>query len=287
MPFALAARSRAGTLAAGFNIGCRRLWLGLAAAVGLAAAAQGAEPAGPFELRAEGSFPLQYLESVIGASRQHTLTAAPYLGLTARAYLQPDLTTSIYAEGGHERLGSFRDSDNTFAGIGGNLVKHWGAISTGVAIEHTHYFDGVFGATTNIANDVALFARHVWRPNQEFRLITAVNASIRLDDAFAMQRYNYRARFDIERRLLGAWWAVAAAQIRYSDYVGSEAGRRDTRLAFVGGLKYEFNESVTARMLAGYENRASNIASKNIDKYSIGASLDFDVDFMRPDRVGR
>ena len=277
----------AGTLVAVFNIGGRRLWLGLAAAVGLAAAAQGAEPAAPFELRAEGSFPLQYIESVSGASGQHTLTAAPYLGLTARAYLQSDLTTSIYSEGGHERLGSFRDSDNTFASVGGNLVKHWGALSTGVAIEHTHYYDGVFGATTSIANDVLLFARHVWQPSQDFRLITAVNATIRLDEALVVQRYSYRARFDIERRLLGSWWAVAAAQIRYSDYVGSEAGRRDTRLAFVGGLKYEFNQSVSARMLAGYENRASNIAGKNVDKYSIGASLDFNVDFMHPDRVGR
>jgi hypothetical protein len=275
----------AGTLAAGFTIGGRRLWLGLAVTVGLAAAAQGAEPAAPFELRGEGSFPLQYVESVSGASRQHTLTAAPYLGLTARAYLQPDLSTSIYAEGGHQRLGSFLDGDNTFASVGGNLVKHWGALSTGMAIEHTNYYNGAFGETTNIANDVELFARHVWRPNQEFRLITAANATIRLDEALAVQRYSYRARFDVERRLLGAWWAVAAVQIGYSDYVGSEAGRRDTRVAFVGGVKYEFNESVSARMLAGYENRSSNIASKNVDRYSIGASLDFNVDFMRPDRI--
>jgi hypothetical protein len=38
-------------------------------------------------------------------------------------------------------------------------------------------------------------------------------------------------------------------------------------------------------MLAGYENRSSNIASKNVDRYSIGASLDFNVDFMRSDRI--
>jgi len=277
----------ADTLAVGFNIGSRELWLGLATACGLAAAAQGAEPAAPFELRGQGSFPLQYIESVSAASRQHTLTAAPYLGLTARAYLQPNLTTSIYAEGGHERLGSFRDSDNTFASIGGNLVKHWGAVSTGLAIEHTNYYDGVFGATSNIANDVLLFARHVWQPNQDFRLISAVNATIRLNETLAVQRYNYSARFDIERRLLGPWWALAATRIRYSDGVGIDTGRRDTRLALVGGLKYEFNESVTARMLAGYENRASNIAGRNVDRYSIGASLDLDVDFMRPDRLGR
>jgi hypothetical protein len=273
-------------VAAAFNISDRRLWLGLAAAVGLAAAAQGAELAAPFELRGEGSFPLQYIESVSGASRQHTLTAAPYLGLTARAYLQPDLTTSIYAEGGHERLGSFRDTDNTFASMGGNLVKHWGAVSTGVAIEHTNYYNGVFGTTANVANDVLLFARHVWQPSQDFRLITAVNATIRLNEALAVQRYNYSARFDIERRLLGSWWALAAVRFRYSDGVGSDAGRRDTRLAFVGGLKYEFNENVTARMLAGYEHRASNIAGRNVDRYSIGASLDFNVDFMHPGRLG-
>jgi hypothetical protein len=277
----------AGTLALGIISSGRGLWLGLVAAVGLATAVRSAELAAPFELRGEGSFPLQYIESLSGASRQHTLTAAPYVGLTARAYLQPDLTTSIYTEGGHERLGSFRDTDNTFASIGGNLVKHWGTISAGMAIERTHYFDGVFGATANIANDVVLFARHVWRPNQEFRLISAVNATIRMDEGLAVQRYTYSARFDIERRLLGSWWALAAMRIRYADYVGGLPGGHDTRLAFVGGLKYEFNDSVSARLLAGYENRTSNIASRNTDKYSIGASLDFNVDFLRPERPGR
>jgi len=35
-------------------------------------------------------------------------------------------------------------------------------------------------------------------------------------------------------------------------------------------------------VLAGYDNRASNIASKNADKFMVGASLDFDIDFARP-----
>ena len=45
---------------------------------------------------------------------------------------------------------------------------------------------------------------------------------------------------------------------------------------------------MSARMLAGYENRASNIASKTADKFTIGASLDIDIDFVRPrSPVGR
>jgi hypothetical protein len=112
-------------LAAGFNISGRKLWLGLAAAVGLAAAAQGAEPAAPIQVRAEGSFPLQYIESVSTTSRRHNLTAAPYLGLIATANLALDVSTSVFANGGHNELGSFRDNDNTFVSAGGNLVKRW------------------------------------------------------------------------------------------------------------------------------------------------------------------
>ena len=105
---------------------------------------------------------------------------------------------------------------------------------------------------------------------------------MRMDDAFAVQRYTYGARVDIEQRLSGPWWAFVTPRIRYLDYVGSEAGRRDTRLAIVGGLKYEINNSVDVKMLAGYENGSSNIAGKGSDKFTVGASLDFNIDFARP-----
>ena len=62
----------------------------------------------------------------------------------------------------------------------------------------------------------------------------------------------------------------------------AESGRHDTRLAILAGLKYQFNESVEAKILAGYENRASTIASRASDKFVVGASIDFDFDFMRP-----
>lgn len=69
--------------------------------------------------------------------------------------------------------------------------------------------------------------------------------------------------------------------IRFSDYVGSDAGRHDTRFAIVAGLKYAINDSVSAKMLAGFENRTSN-AGKSADKFSVGASLDFNVDLTPP-----
>ena len=268
-------------MAAAFNIGGRRLWLGLAAAVGLAAAAQGAEPAAPIQLRAEGSFPLQYSESASGTSRQHNLSAAPYLGLIGTANLAPDVSTSVFANGGHNELGTFRDNDNTFASVGGNLVKRWGVLSTGISIEHTHYYSGIFGPTTTIANDVNLFAGYIWKPNPDLKITPAVTVAMRADDAFAVQRYTYGARVEIEQRLSGPWWALVMPRVRYLDYVGTEAGRRDTRVAVVGGLKYVFNDSLSARMLAGYENRSSNIAGKSSDKFNVGASLDFDIDFTR------
>jgi len=93
---------------------------------------------------------------------------------------------------------------------------------------------------------------------------------MRADEALTVQRYSYGARIDIEARL------------RRSDYVGAESGRHDTRLAILAGLKYQFNESVEAKILAGYENRASTIASRASDKFVVGASIDFDIDFMRP-----
>jgi hypothetical protein len=276
----------AGTLAAGFNINGRKLGLGFAAAVGLAAAAEAAEPAAPIQVRAEGSFPLQYIESVSSASRQHTLSAAPYLGLIATAHLAPDVSTSVFVNGGHNELGSFRDNDNTFVSAGGNLVKRWGALSTGISVEHTHYYDGIFGPTTNVANDVNLFVGYLWRPSPDLKITPAATVTIRLDDAFVVQRYTYGARLEIEQRLAGPWWAFVTPRLRYLDFVGSEAGRRDLRVAIVGGLKYVFNDSVSARMLAGYENRSSNVAGKGSDKFTVGVSVDFDIDFTRSRGLG-
>jgi len=245
-------------------------------------AAQGAEPPPPFELRAEGSFPLQYTESVSGASRQHNATAAPYLGMIATARLQPDLSASIFANGGHSPLGSFSDNDNTFLSFGGNLVRQWGAFRAGLSIEHTQYFDDVFAEKTNRANDVNIFASYAWQPNPDLRIRPSATVAVRLDDALMVQRYSYGGRIDIERRLSGPWWLVVSPRIRYSDYAGSDAGRRDLRMAIVAGLKYTINESLGIRMLAGYDNRASNMASRNSDKFTVGVSLDFDIDFARP-----
>ena len=245
-------------------------------------AAQGAEPPLPFEFRAEGSFPLQYTESVSGASRQHNTTAAPYLGLIAAARLQPDLSASIFANGGHSPLGSFSDNDNTFLSFGGNLARQWGAFRAGLSIEHTQYFDEVFAEKTNRANDVNLFASYTWRPSPDLRIRPSATVAVRLDDAVMVQRYSYGGRIDIEQRLSGPWWLVASPRIRYSDYAGREDGRRDVRMAIVGGLKYAINESLGIRVLAGYDNRASNVASRNADKFTVGASLDFDIDFARP-----
>jgi hypothetical protein len=260
----------------------RRLWLGAVALVLAAASAQGAEPAPPVQWSAEGSFPLQSVETVTRTSRQTNNSAAPYLGLTATAHLQPDLTGSVFANGGHNQLGSFRDNDNTFLSAGANLAKHWGALRAGVSFERTHYFDDVFGPTTNIANDVNVFTSYLWKPNPDLQIRPSASVTMRLDDALAVQRYSYGARIDIEQRLWGSWWLVASPRFRYLDYVGSEAGRRDTRLALVGGLKYAINASISARVLAGYENRTSNIATKASDKYTFGASLDFDIDLARP-----
>jgi hypothetical protein len=268
----------AGKLAAGIISTGWRLWLGLAAAIGLADAVQGAEQAVPFELRAEGSFPLQYIESVTGTSRQHNLTAAPYLGLIATANLAPDLSTSIFTNGGHGQLGSFRDNDNTFVSVGGNIVKRWAALSTGISVEHTHYYDGIFGRETNIANDVNIFARYVWISSPDVRISTSANVTTRLDEALSVQRYSYSATLDIQRRMFGSWWFVVMPRMRYSDYVGSESGRRDTRLAILAGPKYVLNDSISARMLVGYESRTSNV-NRNSDRFSIGASIDVDVDF--------
>jgi hypothetical protein len=259
-----------------------RAGLGLAALVAAVTAARGAEPAAPLQLRAEGSFPLQYIESVTSRSRQNNSSVAPYLGLMATAHLQSDLTTAIFAIGGHNQLGSFADGDNTLASVGANLVKHWGALRAGISLEHTRYFDDAFGTTTNIGNDVNVFASYLWKPNPGLQIRPSATLAMRADEAFAVQRYSYGARIDIEQRLSGPWWLVASSRLRRSDYVGSEAGRRDTRLAIVAGVKYQINESVEAKILAGFENRASTIASRASDKFVVGASIDFDIDFMRP-----
>src|SRR5215207_7503815 len=94
---------------------------------------------------------------------------APYLGLMATAHLQSDWTTAVFANGGHNPLGSFADGDNTLASVGANLVKHWGALRAGISLEHTRYFDDAFGQTTNIGNDVNVFASYLWKPNRVCR----------------------------------------------------------------------------------------------------------------------
>jgi len=189
----------AGKLAAAVIVRAGRLGLGLAAAIGLAAAVQGAEQAVPFELRAEGSFPLQYIETVRGTSRQSTLTGAPFFEVKGTAHLPSGLNASVFTGGGHNQLGSFRDGDNTFASVGGNLVKRWGALITGASFEHTHYFANVFGETTNIANDTNVFARYVWIANKDIKMTSAATLSMRLDEAFSVERYSYGTGIEVER----------------------------------------------------------------------------------------
>jgi hypothetical protein len=66
-------------------------------------------------------------------------------------------------------------------------------------------------------------------------------------------------------------------RIRLNTFLGSESGRRDLRTAIVGGLKYVFNDNVDARLLAGYEHRASNVADRTGDRFVVGASLNLSL----------
>jgi hypothetical protein len=248
----------------------------------VAAAAHGAESGTTFDLRAEGSFPVQHRQASTATSRQTTITGAPYLGLSAIANVAPDLSLSVFANGGHNELGSFRDNNNTFVNFGGNVVKRWGAFSAGVSIEHTHFYEGSFGDTANIANEANVFVRYAWRPNPNLRITPGAILTARADEHLALERYTASARIEIEQRLSGAWWLVASPRFRHLHYVGSEAGRRDDRLGLVSGLKYQFNDSVAAMMLAGYEHRFSNVAAGRSERFLIGASLDFNFSLLRP-----
>jgi hypothetical protein len=257
-------------------------WLGLAAFIAGATAAQGAEQAAPLEFRAQGSFPVQYVETDTRKSHQSQVSIAPYLDLSATAQLQPGLQASVFANGGHDRLGSFRDNDNTFLSFGGSTEKNWGAFSVGTSAEHTQYYTGTFGRASNIANDLNVFAKLRWTPNPNLKITPHLTATMRLDDGLAVQRYTYSFRVAIEQKLFDRWWFVATPRIRYIDYAGSEAGRRDTALGVAAGLKYAINDSVGITLLAAVEDRKSNVASKSSDKFAAGASIDFDIDFVRP-----
>lgn len=257
-----------------------RLWLGFALAISAASAR--AEQTPPFQLRAEGSFPVQYNQTATASSRQDVWSAAPYLGAIATVGLQSDFTASLFANGGHPMLGSFRDTDNTFVSAGGNIVRHLGPWRVGISFEHTHFYDGIFGATTTIANDTNMFASYVWWARPDLRIRPTATATVRVDDMFAVQRYEVRGGVAIEQRLSGPWWFVLEPRLRTDAYVGGSSGRRDVRTSVTGGLKYEFNENVNALILAGYENRWSTVASKNADRFTAGASLNFGIDFERP-----
>lgn len=266
------------------------LWLAARSGLGVAvlvvvlsaASGQGTQPAPPFDVRVQGSIPVQYTEILRGTSSQNGVIGAPYLSLLAARELQPGLTSAAFVEGGHAPLGQFRDNDNTFTSFGGNIVKRWGQFSLGTSLERTHFYDGVFGPTNSIANDVNIFARHGWSPNADLRITPSAVVNLRFDDTFSAQRYTVNGRVDIERRLIGAWWLVAIPRVRYDDYTGDQAGRRDFSASIVAGLKYEFNANVSARMLAGYDNRTSTVADRNRERFIVGVSLDFEFAFGRP-----
>jgi hypothetical protein len=271
----------AGNLAAKI-ITTRRLWLGLAAAMSAVTLAHGAEPSIPLAIRAEGSFPIQSIETFKSTAQTGTTLNSPYFGLSAIAQLQADLKASVFADGGHNKLGGFRDTDNTFASFGAGIARKLGAFTSGVSFEHTYFYNGTFDSINSVANDLNLFVRYDGRPNPNLQITPVVAAEARLDDTLAVQRYTYSARVDIEQRLIGSWWFITTPRIRYSDYVNKEAGRLDVVLSMQAGLKYVINDSVSIRTLAGAEDRASNIKGKSLDKLTVGASIDFKVDFARP-----
>lgn len=259
--------------------GLRRL-LRLSAVLFAVGAGESVAQGVPLEIRGEGSFPLQYIETN-SATRQHKTLYGPYLGLAALAHPQPDLTTSIFADVGNSLLGQFRENDNTFASYGANFVKRWGAFSAGGSIEHTYFYDGTFSSVRSTANDLNVFARYNWRPNPDLRIAPSVTTTARAENDFSIERYSYSLRVDIEQRLVGAWWFIARPRVRYSDYVGREAGRRDTSLSMVAGLRYEFNDNIAFTTLAGVEERASNVPGRSFERFVVGASIDLSLDFLR------
>ncbi len=247
-----------------------------------AAAAQGDGPAPSFEWRAAGSIPLQYVETSTPRGDRQTLNGIPYLALTATAHLPSDVSASIFANGGHGQLGSFRDNDNTFASAGSSIARRWGAFTAGVSFDHTNYFDGAFQERTNVANEFNLFASYRWTPNPGLRIRPSIGATMRMDETFAVERYSYTARLDIEQQISGRLWWVVSPRFRALDYVGSEAGRHDMRLAAVTGLKYVINDNMSARFLVGFDSRTSTVASRAAEKFTVGASIDFELSSARP-----
>lgn len=153
----------------------------------------------------EGSLPVQYVDTTTPNSRTSSMMYAPFLKVMATSYLQPGLTTSVYAEGGHDPLGRFRDNDNISANFGANIVRRWGAFSVGVALEHSYFYTGVFSRAPNVVNGLNVFARYIWLPNNNLRIVPSANATIRFEDSLVLQRYLYNARVEIEQRLWGSW----------------------------------------------------------------------------------
>jgi hypothetical protein len=223
----------------------------------------------------EGSLPVQYVDTATPSTRTSSVMYAPYLKLMATSQLQPGLTTSVFAEGGHDPLGRFRDNDNTSANFGINVVRRWGGFSVGVALEHSYFYTGVFSRAPNVANGLNFVTRYDWRPNNDLRIVPSANVTIRFEDSLVLQRYLYGARIEIEQRLWGSWWFIATPRFRYAEGVNDMAGRRDFTLSVVTGLKYEFTENVSFVTLIGYENRSSSISSRNMDRFVGGVSLDF------------
>jgi putative beta-barrel porin BBP2 len=260
-----------------------RSWtLGLGLAAMLSAGAGAAERFPSLDLNIEGSVPLQYTDNASrSAHKQSDVLLTPYLRLSATGHLQADLDYTIYASGGHDRFGRIRDNDDTFASLGGNIVKRWGRFSFGTSYEHAYVYDGVFAQVVNVTNDVNIFARYSWRPDPYLRVTPGITAAARFNEFGAFQRNVYSLKMDIERRLFGRWWWVTTPRFRYYDYAAANAGRRDALASVSTGLRYEFNDDVSFTTAVGYEQRTSNVAGKAYDNFTAGASLDFSYNFER------
>jgi hypothetical protein len=240
--------------------------------------ARSTEPSPAFNFALDGSLPGQIENNITRVPHNGTtdFSYSPFLKLSAITNPRPDLTYSIYADMNVNRYLQYFNNSGSTAGVGTQLVKKWDGLQLGALYDWSDFYDRDFRERFGTNNDLGLFLRYYYvTPDAKLRIKPNLAMTTRFDQDLAVQRYLYSFKVDFEYRFMDRWSAIVTPRVRYYDYVGVQAGRRDLIYSVSTGLRHNITDNLDFTTTVGYENRVSNLPGKDYNDLTIGATLDF------------
>jgi Putative beta-barrel porin 2 len=246
--------------------------------------AKSIEPSPAFNFALDGSLPAQIDNNVTRVTHNEItdFNYSPFLKLSAIAALRPDLTYSIYADTNVNRYLQYFNNNGSTAGVGTQLVKKWDGLQLGALYDWSQFYDRDFRERFGANNDFGVFLRYYYAtPDTKLRIKPNLAMTSRFDNELSIQRYLYSFKVDFEYKFMDRWSAIVTPRVRYYDYVGLQAGRRDLVYSVSTGLRHNITDDLDFTTTVGYENRVSNLPGKDYNDLTIGASLDFSFTLFR------